>query len=478
MKHPRTQHQEAIRTQIATQPHSSLLVNAVAGSGKSTTGVDCFDVMAPTTVKLAFNKSTAEELKVKAPAFAGSISTFHSLCFSLVRAFGPRGVKVNQYKVSNLSDTMELFDTQEQTYAMSRLIGLAKNNGAGVDNDAKLAAILDFQAQESGLAIEFEDDNWLDKAVRLYKRSAIDRAQIDFDDMLLFPMLDGHTLNGKPMAFIDEFQDLNPLQHALCQQFFSGVYAFGDRNQAIYAFRGADANSFDTGRDAFGAIELPLSTSFRCPRAVVIHAQSIVPHIQSFDGAEEGSVAEIGPEEVLSKLILGNTLNEQWLIVCRNNRPLGELSQALTAKGIEFALLGQDFSSIERIARKEPTATASSILARVRAKLEKWLARPGVRDGARDTMLDKQSTLELVFAKCRDGSDMMARISSLNRLRPRGITLSSIHRSKGLESDNVVIWQRSLLPSERAVTPSAIQQERNLEYVAITRARHNLYYFQ
>ena len=60
--------------------------------------------------------------------------------------------------------------------------------------------------------------------------------------------------------------------------------------------------------------------------------------------------------------------------------------------------------------------------------------------------------------------------------RVRGVTLSTIHKSKGLEADNVYFLQPDLLPSKYAVTELALYAEKCLKFVAITRSRKNLIY--
>ena len=58
----------------------------------------------------------------------------------------------------------------------------------------------------------------------------------------------------------------------------------------------------------------------------------------------------------------------------------------------------------------------------------------------------------------------------------KGVVLSTIHKSKGLEADNVFILDVNLIPSKYATTKDQLKQERNLLYVAITRAKNKLIY--
>ena len=65
----------------------------------------------------------------------------------------------------------------------------------------------------------------------------------------------------------------------------------GDRHQAIYGFTGADSDSLDLIAAAVSAKQLPLTTTFRCPKAVVTYAQQYVNHIQAAETAPEGVVS-------------------------------------------------------------------------------------------------------------------------------------------------------------------------------------------
>ena len=86
---------------------------------------------------------------------------------------------------------------------------------------------------------------------------------------------------------------------------------------------------------------------------------------------------------------------------------------------------------------------------------------------------DKCRTLSLFLGQSTSIADCHARIQRLfsNNV---GITLSTIHRAKGLEWPRVFILDRHLLPSRWAETEDDLRQERNLEYVAVTRAKLDL----
>jgi ATP-dependent exoDNAse (exonuclease V) beta subunit len=89
---------------------------------------------------------------------------------------------------------------------------------------------------------------------------------------------------------------------------------------------------------------------------------------------------------------------------------------------------------------------------------------------------DTISSLTTIAAGCNNVTELINRINRIYSRSNTGICLSTIHKAKGLEANNVHIICRSVMPQKYAKTKSEIQQERNLIYVAITRAKHKLCY--
>jgi ATP-dependent exoDNAse (exonuclease V) beta subunit len=89
---------------------------------------------------------------------------------------------------------------------------------------------------------------------------------------------------------------------------------------------------------------------------------------------------------------------------------------------------------------------------------------------------DTITALLIIAKNCRTKTELVNRINRIFSGSNTGICLSTIHKAKGLESNNVHILCRSLMPSKSAKTKDEIQQENNLIYVAVTRARHKLCY--
>jgi hypothetical protein len=87
------------------------------------------------------------------------------------------------------------------------------------------------------------------------------------------------------------------------------------------------------------------------------------------------------------------------------------------------------------------------------------------------TYMDKISTLETLSNGCVTGDELIGKLKMIFSDDSDGICLSTIHKSKGLEADRVFIIHEDLMPSKHAKKDWEKAQERNLMYVAYTRAK-------
>jgi len=112
--------------------------------------------------------------------------------------------------------------------------------------------------------------------------------------------------------------------------------------------------------------------------------------------------------------------------------------------------------------------------------LRKSLIRSGLNEGdinnnARYVQLDEQVlTIKVIAERCATASEIINRVDKIFGKSSEGITLSSIHKAKGLEADRVFILGDALMPMSKATTDTEKQQENNLIYVAYTRAKREL----
>jgi superfamily I DNA/RNA helicase len=249
------------------------------------------------------------------------------------------------------------------------------------------------------------------------------------------------------------------------------LFAVGDRAQAIYGFRGATDSSMDDLKEQFKMQELPLSITYRCCEAVVREAQRLVPHIEARPGAPEGRVnrLEVYPENA------SYTSND--LIVCRNNAPIFTLALDFLRGNRQCRVMSNFLETIEGFLNQFDANLSKDL----RIKLDAWYQKEkkeaidNNRYGKLAAIEDKYEVVCAFTEKYSTVGEIISAIRSLatSQFGPR---IATVHKAKGLEAPRVFILRPDLLPSPKAMTPQAIKAEKNLEYVAITRAKDELNY--
>jgi superfamily I DNA/RNA helicase len=299
--------------------------------------------------------------------------------------------------------------------------------------------------------------------------------EFDFADQLYLPIawnMD-FSIHKYDNVVIDEVQDMSILKHLFISQMVNvggHVLGVGDPYQAIYGFAGADSSSMTKFRETFRCRELPLSITYRNPKLVVAEAQKYVPHIRAADDAKDGIVDLNHPE--VDELSL--TPND--MILCRNNAPLFTIALRLLRERRPFNLVGEFGDRL----RKFISSFKTNDIRIFETRLKEWFEKESntARDKERWTKLaqleDRYSAVAAIYP---GHSTVEAVIETLDKLLMPGIgpRLSSIHRAKGLEADRVFIIEAQLIPSKYAKLDWMKEQERNLLYVAYTRARRELY---
>jgi len=479
--------QEAIFSAIR-EADDNILIQAVAGSGKTTTILEGAGLAQGPVLFLAFNKSIAQDIQGK--LLSGEAKTLNALGHRLWMRNCP-SARLDADKLEKLVDSqLPPQAKREFGYIIKRIIGMLKNNGFALESEANLADVT--QVISSAEWIDVEDAKIPDLAqfvVRIFELSRADTQTFDFDDQLYGPIFHGWKFPAFGTILVDEAQDLNRIQHlfvdALAQS-GARIIAVGDRHQAIYAFRGALHDSLDLLKSQFRMLELPLSISYRCPRSVIAEAQLIVPHIQPRDGAPEGLVCDQGAlrlEEEPAGVPPGDWGDpEFWsrsedLIVCRNNAPLfAAVMRSIRARR-PCRVLSNALEGLASFIKKQRCNT----IAELRPKLDRWLERERLAAEAKG-MPWKVAALEDKYATCISLCEGFAFVDEvLNVLRQlsegkSGPLFSTIHKAKGLEADHVYFLRPDLVPGWWVEGEAALQQEQNLRYVAITRAKQTLIY--
>lgn len=267
-----------------TSGTSSIILNAVAGSGKTTTIVHATSLLPSSvlTVFLAFNKRIAEELEKRVPRHI-QVGTFHSRGFRALSRSLPKTPKLNKDKIRDIlkaaTKTKKLPWEEYEKYSqvIVKLVSLAKSAGLG--------AILPNQPNEweklvDHFCITLDSGGNIERAIQIamhvLEESNDDVKTIDYDDMLYLALLRNVTFDKATFLFVDEFQDTNEVQLGLIPKMLAPngrLIVVGDPAQGIYGFRGAGNSTMERAKELFSMKELPLSICYRCSKSVILEAQ-------------------------------------------------------------------------------------------------------------------------------------------------------------------------------------------------------------
>lgn len=478
-----SKYQQAIYDFIANGSGNAV-VGAVAGSGKSTTIVNALNIIPSnkTKVFLAFNKAIVEELKKKITAPNTTVQTLHSAGFSaMMRTYKS---KLDTYKYSNflkdsiylLSETISVDTPNDEVSAFKlRVLKLLDLSRAGLLNntddimDCAMAHDIDLSGDEAEVVLKLMQ--W-----------GIDQvAKIDFADMIWITVMKNLRVQTYDWVMIDECQDLSPMQNKLFQMMVepkNGRFiAVGDRAQSIQYFAGAGNDSFDNIAKLPNTIELPLSICYRCPKAVVAKAKELVPQIESAEWAAEGIVETVSD---LKKAKAGD------MVLSRVTSYLVLTCMKYIKKGIPAYIKGQDIGAgLKNMIKRSKKTNINDLFTFLADELYKIqtttakrlnISLEEAKDDRRYILFEEKiGTLSALSEDCSDTGCMLKKIDILFKDSAQGICFSTIHKSKGLEADNIFIIGLDKLPLKRAMNnPISAQQELNLKYVAITRGKKSL----
>lgn len=475
------------------------VISASAGSGKTYTIIKLLDYI-PKDKKVlivAFNRDIRQEIKAKV-INAGhknvQVDTFHSLGYKILNAnFNRRFVNTdpNEYKYSNyISNNISQLSTIN-TFRLGKQFSQYLSNIQNLVNFGRCylsetVEDLDKVCERYGI-ICIADEKEVAVKVLEWGEKCLD--EIDYTDMVWLP----NTLHLDSKFYkydwiiVDECQDLNMVEKDMlftCRRMGTRMLFFGDKAQAIYSFSGADSEAFDKLRELEDTIQLPLSISYRCPKNIVEYVHYLVPTIE-YDKKNKIK-GEIIENANLSDVKDGD------MILCRNNAPLAKIYIELLRNGIKTKILGKDYSAnLSKTIRntKEELLNVDLSMQGVFSKLydifydlvettmhkQNITKEEALTSSSIIAKLDEIKVLEILSEGLTTSKELQERINDIfTDNKESGIILSTIHKSKGLESPNVYIACKSLMPSKTAKQPWEIEQENNLIYVAYTRTKNKL----
>lgn len=483
-----SQYQQAIFDFISNGSGHAV-VEAVAGSGKTTTIVKALD-LTPTTAKVAFvafNKHIAQELKKRAPAHV-HVSTLHSLGLSILRKYNSK-IQIDDDKVGSLLEDIwpvskealksgEITQSQRKVnfikrMAMRKVVSICKS----VLCDEKDANAVIATIERYGIEIDEDFTNEIiERLPEVMQKCKDNIGIVDFDDMIWLPLILEMKLEQFDFLMVDEAQDMNASQIKFILNSISPtgrIVAVGDRFQSLYGFRGADTNAIQNIIDALDATVLPLSVTYRCPLSHVKQAQELVPQLEAREGAPEGVIRE------MDFFDLAKTLEPGDMVICRTNAPLIKPAFECIRMGKKAMIRGKDIgaSLINLIKRFE-----TNDLGQFQISLAEYFEHEYTKllDKGKEMqallLQDRVETLNFICNECETVADLMSKIDLLFSDNNVGIVFSSVHRAKGLEAEKVFILRPDLMPHPKAKKDWEAQQEKNCVYVARTRSKNEIIY--
>jgi len=456
------------------------VIKAVAGSGKTTTIVEAINCIRAglSSIFLAFGKAIADELKARGV----NARTFHSLVFGVVMRYKHQR-EPKQGKLRDIIDSA-LTGYEQKLYGqfVTKLVGLARNAGIGcLPESPDVPDTWLALAEHHDLELDHEDAK-IERGVQIASeilQACYESPFVDFDDMMYIAVRDGLVLPKFDFVLVDEGQDTNPIQRAILRKIMkptSRLVVVGDDAQAIYGFRGADSDSLKLIADEFDCIELPLTVTYRCPTTVVAYARKWVKHIEAAPNAEAGEVKDLGQTWTHKNFTSGD------LVVCRTTKPLVTLAYQLIKMRVPACIMGKEIGKglVSLVRKMNPKGIDALV-----DKLNDWTAREYEKAIAKkqeakaEAIQDKTDCVLCIIDSLpltdRTVPALERAIEELFTDRKAAVTLASIHKSKGLEAERVFWLNAHACPAKWARQEWQQQQERNLCYVATTRAKRALF---
>lgn len=468
---------EIFKAVQTTQNH--VCVEATAGAGKTSTILEALKLIPrmKKSIFLSFSNTIVNELKSRVPNHVKA-STLHSLGCKMIMQYY-KGVKIDENKWFKI--LINELPPEERIKSNFRICSLTSDviNYARMTLTQPTVSELSTMCDHYGLEWTSEI---IDKVAKILCEYNKYLKTIDFADMIYLPAILTKLINEQyDYVFLDEAQDLNSSQRVFIEKILKAngrLIAVGDSKQSIYSFSGSSIDSFDKLKQRPNTIELPLSISYRCAKSIVHEAQKIYSTIQPFEGAIDGMVRRGNLEEA----------REGDMILCRKTAPLILAFFYLLRKGIKSTVVGKDIEvGLLDLAGKVQTSDIE------RTKLRMEGQKMALRDELKKlgfknvlvhpryvALLDKIEVLRLILHQSSDPGNLSETIKELFREDKKAIKLMTIHRSKGLESDRVFIIdlfnKQKTIPSPFATQGWELIQEKNLLFVAITRAKKELIY--
>lgn len=449
---PTQEQQDIIKS--ATEGNN-IAIKAFAGTGKTTTLNLISKELKQFSLYVAFNKSIAEEATGKFPSHV-ECRTIHSLAYHDI-------IRPNYKMKKKLGFWLDKTDID-----LGTLEGAANVNS--IKKSISDAIILFCQSDKESILEIIEEDSdrfsGLEDFITEYWNNLIDcdnKAKINPDVYLKLFQLSKPKLDYK-IIYLDEFQDSNPVTIDLIfKQLEHGTQLIivGDSNQAIYEWRGAK-NGFNSIPEGFETYYL--TESFRFTQKIADIANRLL-YIAGEDKELKGKAEPVDKYKTNA-------------IICRSNSAILEtLLASYQEKKKVYCLadLKDLFSKMYHISSlyfKSPVKYPNAELVRFKDYQQLQAEADHDYNLARLIKLTiKLSSAPGLFTNINNIKSVLVEDESI-----ADFTLTTAHKSKGLEWDNVILAEDIfyLIDEESTAETLATGQLLNLIYVAVTRAKYKV----
>ena len=465
---------------------------------------------------LTFTRKAAGELRHRLRSLgvreAVAAGTFHAIAYAqLRRRWADRGERAPTLVTSKVRLLVPLLPRSRASGA-GRAVELQPADVAAEIEWAKARMVspasYEAEVQAAGRRPPIPADAMAGLYER-YEQQNRRKGLVDFDDLLMLCAVALHTDPEFAAAqrwryrhfFVDEFQDVNPVQFRLLQGWLgdrADLCVVGDPNQAIYSWNGADPTLLtDFGKHFPGATVLRLDHNYRSTPQVVALAATVLPRTGT-DGGEVTAVRESGALPVIRQfdsdadeargvaraLRRAHPPGVPWshlAVLARTNAQLALLAEHIRAVGIPCRVGGDG-----DLLRQPEVRGALDHLRRLPAAVPLLSGLTDLEEAAGEPGADQRH--DNLHALVRLGRDYAAvdpagtvdgLVAWLGASDEDGggaggdaVELTTFHRAKGLEWPVVFVTglEKGLVPIGHANTPAAEAEERRLLHVALTRA--------
>jgi len=362
-----------------------------------------------------------------------------------------------------------------------------------------------------------------------YERSKARAGRIDFDDLLTgtIDLLStdaeaASTVRARKRWFsVDEFQDTSPLQDRLLALWAGesrDVCVVGDADQTIYTFAGASPAYLESFADVHpGSRVVELTENYRSTPEILDVANRLLwsagrpKRLQATRaGGPAPTITRHATDEAelawlvgrIRALVAGGTPPAEIAVLVRTNAQLEPVESALTRAGVAFRVRGVAFfrrpdvrAAIDVVRRSKAAASATGVALRAAVRAA-WTSELGFEDDAGERGAEARERAAAMATLAAILDDLVGASASLGRdellaafgrraadedaagaADGGGVELATYHRAKGLEWDAVFLpmLEDGSLPIRQAFDDDeALEEERRLLYVGITRARVHL----